>query len=63
LIGLALTFVFSRLLAGMLFGVSPFDPATLAGVFALVAAVAVAAALIPSLRAARVAPMTVLRDE
>jgi hypothetical protein len=61
--GLALSLAFSRVLAGMLFGVSPFDAATLAGVVALVAGVGVAAALVPALRAARVAPMTVLRED
>ena len=47
----------------MLFGVSPFDAVTLGGVVALVTSVAVVAALVPALRAARVDPMTVLRDE
>jgi len=61
--GLALTVAFSRLLAGMLFGVSPFDPATLAGVVALVVVVAALAALLPAWRAARVSPMRVLREE
>jgi putative ABC transport system permease protein len=61
--GLVLSFAFSRALSGMLFGVSPFDTLTLAGVVALVTSVAVVAALVPALRAARVDPMTVLRDE
>jgi putative ABC transport system permease protein len=61
--GLVLSFAFSRALSGMLFGVSPFDAATLAGVVALVTVVAVVAALVPAIRAARVDPMTVLRDE
>ena len=62
-VGVALSFAFSRALAGMLFGVSPFDAATLAGVIALVTGVAAVAALVPAVRAARVDPMTVLRDE
>jgi len=62
-IGLVLSLVFTRALSGMLFGVSPFDAATLAMVIGLVTIVAVAAALVPAVRAARVDPMTVLRDE
>ncbi len=62
-VGLALSLAFSRVLSGMLFGVSPFDAVTLAGVIALVTSVAIVAALVPALRAARVAPMTVLREE
>jgi putative ABC transport system permease protein len=61
--GLALVMVFSRVLSGMLYGVSPSDPATLVGVVAIVLAVAAAASLIPASSAARVEPMEVLRDE
>jgi putative ABC transport system permease protein len=61
--GLALSLAFSRALSGMLFGVSPSDAATLAGVVVLVTSVAVVAALVPAVRAARLDPMTVLRDE
>jgi len=49
--------------SGMLFGVSPTDPATIAGVLALVLAVSAGAALVPALRAARVEPMQSLREE
>ena len=41
----------------------PLDPATLGVVVVLVTSVAVIAALVPAVRAARVDPMTVLRDE
>lgn len=61
--GIALALGFGRALSGMLFGVSPSDPATLAGVVGIVAAVAVLAALVPALRAARVDPMQALREE
>jgi ABC-type lipoprotein release transport system permease subunit len=47
----------------LLFGVSASDPATLAGVTALVTVVAAAASLVPAVRATRVDPLTVLRDE
>jgi putative ABC transport system permease protein len=63
LAGLALSLVFTRLLAGMLYGVSPRDPSTLAAVILLTLAVAGLASLIPAVRAARVEPMRVLRDE
>jgi putative ABC transport system permease protein len=61
--GLALAGAFTRVLAGMLFGVSPWDAITMTGVIALVLAVSIAASLLPALRAARVEPMRVLREE
>lgn len=61
--GLALSFAFTRLLAGMLYGVSPSDPLTLSTVVGLVLAVAALAALVPATRAALVEPMQVLREE
>jgi ABC-type antimicrobial peptide transport system permease subunit len=61
--GLALAAAFTRLLAGMLFGVSPWDALTMTGVIGLVIAVSSAASLLPALRAARVEPMRVLREE
>ncbi|MGH9159885.1 MAG: ADOP family duplicated permease [Vicinamibacteraceae bacterium] len=63
LCGLALSFAFTRALSGMLFGVSTFDPVTLAGVIGVVLAVATLAALVPATRAALVEPMVVLREE
>jgi ABC-type antimicrobial peptide transport system permease subunit len=61
--GLALSYMFARTLSGMLYGVAPSDPATLITVVVLVVAVAGAAALIPAIRATRVEPMVVLRDD
>jgi ABC-type antimicrobial peptide transport system permease subunit len=61
--GLALSYVFARALSGMLYGVAPSDPVTLITVVVLVVAVAGAAALFPAIRATRVPPMVVLRDE
>jgi predicted permease len=61
--GVALSLASGRLLSGMLFGVSPSDPATLAAVVSLVLVVAAVAVLVPALRAARVEPMQVLREE
>jgi ABC-type antimicrobial peptide transport system permease subunit len=54
---------FGRALSGLLFGVSPYDPLTLAGVLVLVAGVAALAALLPSLRASRIDPIEALREE
>jgi putative ABC transport system permease protein len=61
--GLALVMACAKVLAGMLYGVSPSDPATLAGVVAIVLVVAAAASLVPASIAARLEPMEVLRDE
>ncbi len=61
--GLAAAAACTRLLAGMLYGISASDPATLASVVGIVAAVSAAASLAPALRAARLEPMQVLREE
>ncbi len=62
-IGLALALAVTRLMSTLLFGIGPTDAATFAGAAALLALVAVAASLIPALRASRVDPLTALRDE
>jgi len=62
-IGIAGALGLSRLLASLLFGVSPHDPSTLALVSIVLAAVAGAACLIPARRAAKVDPMVALRYE
>jgi putative ABC transport system permease protein len=53
----------SRLIASMLYGVSPSDALTFSAVFLAVLAVAALASFIPSLRASRLDPMQVLRYE
>jgi ABC-type antimicrobial peptide transport system permease subunit len=61
--GLGLSAVFNRVLAGLLYGVSPSDPATLSAVTLVVLTAAALASLIPSVRGSLVEPMQVLRDE
>lgn len=61
--GLALSIAFTRVLSGMLYGVSPSDPVTLVSVLGIVLAVGSLAALIPAARATAVQPMRVLREE
>ena len=61
--GLCLAAAFSRGLSGMLYGVSALDPQTFVLVVLLIVAVATAASLVPSLRAANIEPMKVLREE
>jgi predicted permease len=61
--GLVMAFFFTRLLVGMLYGVSPTDPIVLTAVVVTVLVVATLAALIPATRAALVEPVQVLRQE
>ena len=62
-IGLGGAAVASRALITLLFGVSPLDPVTYLGVFALAAGVAAIACWVPAWRAARVDPSITLRAE
>jgi putative ABC transport system permease protein len=61
--GLLLAGAFTRVLTGMLYGVSATDPTALGAVVAIVLLVTAAAALVPAIRAARLDPMRVLREE
>jgi predicted permease len=64
-VGLALGAVgavlLARLVRGLLFGVAPHDPLTLAGVALLMAAIGLGACWLPALRAARIDPGVALR--
>ena len=61
--GIVLALLLTRFLATLLFGVSPAEPFVYIGLAVVLALVALAANLVPALRAARVDPMIVLRSE
>ncbi len=62
-VGLAGALIVSHLMAGLLFGVSPNDLTTFAGVTLVLTTVAIAASYIPALRAMRLDPITTLHSE
>jgi ABC-type antimicrobial peptide transport system permease subunit len=60
-LGLAGAWATTRVLANVLFGVTPTDPATFAGVTLFLLAVAIASSLIPAFRASAADPLTATR--
>jgi putative ABC transport system permease protein len=62
-LGLAGAAMLSRVMAGLLFGVTPRDPLTFGAGAAVLLVVAVLASYVPARRAARVEPVTALRAE
>jgi putative ABC transport system permease protein len=61
--GLVAALALTRLLSGLLHGVTPEDPATFAAVAAALVSVALAASLAPAWRATRVDPVVALKSE
>jgi ABC-type antimicrobial peptide transport system permease subunit len=62
-VGLPLAWILSRLIATMVFGVTPTDPATVAGAVSVLVVIGVLAAIAPARRAACVDPLLSLRAE
>jgi predicted permease len=61
--GIVVALAAGRLIAALLFGISPTDPGVLIGVPAALASLALVACLVPAQRAARLDPAEILREE
>jgi putative ABC transport system permease protein len=62
-IGLPAVVVAGRVMRGLLFNVSPIDPASIGGAVAVLIAATLAGALLPAIRTTRVDPLVVLRTD
>jgi predicted permease len=62
-IGVVLAFGATQLITSLLFGISPLDPLTYAATFAILAAITMAATVVPARRAAMVDPNVSLRAD
>lgn len=62
-LGIAAAAGLTRLISAMLFGIKPFDAATLAATATVLMVVALLAAFVPAWRAMRVSPLSALRSE
>jgi ABC-type antimicrobial peptide transport system permease subunit len=62
-VGTAILAAAGRTVQGLLFGITPADPMTIAAVTCILGAVALFAAWVPALRASRVDPIAALRNE
>jgi ABC-type antimicrobial peptide transport system permease subunit len=63
LIGFPSAYAVGRYLESLLYGLKPLDPTTASLALAALIAIAAVAALLPARRAARVNPLTALREE
>jgi predicted permease len=63
LVGIALSMLLTRLVRGLLFGVSPVDPLTFGSVAVVLTIAALVASYVPARRATRVDPLVALREE
>ena len=63
IVGAAVSWALARTLSGLLYGVTPADPATFAGMLVVLTAVAALAGYLPARRASRIDPMVALRAE
>lgn len=61
--GFAIALVAVRLIKSMLFGISPWDPTTIAAAVLLLTGAAMIAAFLPAIRASRVDPVNALRQD
>lgn len=61
--GLTASLLIARLMAGLLYGISPTDPATLIAAVLFLAAIALTATWLPARSAARIDPLVALRYE
>jgi ABC-type antimicrobial peptide transport system permease subunit len=62
-VGLAAAAALTRLMAKLLYGVTPLDTLTYGAVGLLLAGVAIAAVYVPARRASRIDPITALRQD
>ena len=61
-LGVAGAFIAARVIQGLLFGVTPYDPMTMIAVAVVMAAIGIAACWIPALRASRIDPVITMRS-
>jgi putative ABC transport system permease protein len=62
LVGAAISWMLARLVATLLFGLQPHDPATLVAAAVILAAIGGLAGWLPARRASRIDPANVLRE-
>jgi ABC-type antimicrobial peptide transport system permease subunit len=60
-VGIVASLAITRLIASLLFGVTPLDPLTFAGVSIILLGVALAACIVPANRASRLDPVEAMR--